>query len=447
MRIALTPLSRTTIRLCEEIDEVRYEPTVDAIAVGVLNAKHVLVVGRAYAEIPVYGADDPRRNDADYLREQFLLHEAWHVLLGHDRRRGPRKRWEWNLACDAVIHHRATIDLQAIESTGVTPVTFERLQMEPCRPEIAYEQLVRAADTGESDESSDRDRCLQSGGCGRPDDEEFRRLCASDGSADDLDESLADALQASLAGAVMEGVCEDEAAHGLNTTKMKTARWTPTPSKGWSPRGNCGAGGDGSTGRSRPRDVENVAPWVDDVLQALRLVPVNGGDRRNRSYRREHRSGHPLLPGRSRTDGVLRPVFFLDGSGSVSDRLVEEMLAALRLTAEFSDAVAYVFDDKIRGPFLASDIEAVREALAESGGGTRIAGGWREVADQIDLSATRVWVTDAVDGYSEALPRPWTDDIWVVGGEWWGRHDMEVIARDALDRGLAELWKGYDDDE
>ena len=123
------------------------------------------------------------------------------------------------------------------------------------------------------------------------------------------------------------------------------------------------------------------------------------------------------------------------------------MLAALRLTAQFSDAVAYVFDDKIRGPFLASDIEAVREALAESGGGTRIAGGWREVADQIDLSATRVWVTDAVDGYGEALPRPWTDDIWVVGGEWGGRHDMEVIARAALDRGLAELWKGYDDDE
>ena len=139
-------------------------------------------------------------------------------------------------------------------------------------------------------------------------------------------------------------------------------------------------------------------------------------------------------------------MFFLDGSGSISDRLVEEMLAALRLTAKFSDAVAYVFDHQIRGPFLASDIEAVREALAESGGGTRIAGGWREVADQIDLAATRVWVTDAVDGWAEALPRAWTDDIWVVGGEWWG-HDMQVIARDALDHWLAEFWNGYDDDE
>ena len=79
------------------------------------------------------------------------------------------------------------------------------------------------------------------------------------------------------------------------------------------------------------------------------------------------------------------PVFFLDASGSISEEMVEEMLTALRLTAEFSDAVAYVFDEITRGPILAGDTERLREAIADAGGGTRLAGAWDDVAERIDL--------------------------------------------------------------
>ena len=114
--------------------------------------------------------------------------------------------------------------------------------------------------------------------------------------------------------------------------------------------------------------------------------------------------------------------------------MVEEMLTALRLTAEFSDAVAYVFDERTQGPILAGETERVREAIAEAGGGTRLAGAWNDVAECIDPGATRVWITDGFD-QEWRLPEAWPDDLWVIGGGPWGAK-LTVMTREELDAQL-----------
>jgi hypothetical protein len=429
MKIVLTPLSRTTVRLCEELDEVRYAPTVPAIAVGIGVGKVVLLVGRKYAEIPVYRPGDPRHEKANYLREQFLLHEAWHVLLGHDRRKGPRNVREWNLACDAAIHHRSQIDLSAIETTGLLPVTFERLGLNPCRPEVAYEQLVERQVLGV--EIAGPRGCSTSDdlhSCGRPSEEGIRRLLGDSGPADTAEPrepQVTDAVGAAVVDSIMDGVREDCDARGEDPGEIErqfgTARY----------RGSDGSEGGNDCGRMRPTYGDEVPRWVADVLARLR--PMGAGARRGRSYRREHRGGHPLVPGRARTGGVM-PVFFLDASESISEEMAEEMLTALRLTAEFSDAVAYVFDERTRGPILAGETERVREAIAEAGGGTRLAGAWDDVAEHIDPGATRVWITDGFD-HQWRLPEAWPDDLWVIGGGPWGPK-LKVLTREELDAQL-----------
>ena len=425
MKLVLTPLSRTTVRLCEELDEVRYAPTVPAIAVGIDAGKVVLLVGRKYAEIPVYRPADPRREEANYLREQFLLHEAWHVLLGHDRRKGFRNDHEWNLACDAAIHHRSQIDLSAIETTGLLPVTFERLGLDPCRPEVAYEQLVaRQTFVGSRGCSTSDD--LHS--CGRPSEEEVCRLLSDSESPDQAEPREAPvtvAVGAAVVDRIMEGVREDCDARGEDPGEIErqfgTVRY----------RGFHGGAGGNDCGRMRPKCGDELPRWVVEVLDRLR--PLGAGARRGRSYRREHRGSHPLLPGRARSGGVM-PVFFLDASESISEEMAEEMLTALRLTAEFSDAVAYVFDERTQGPILAGETERVREAIARAGGGTRLAGAWDDVAEHIDPGATRVWITDGFD-QEWRLPEAWPDDLWVIGGGPWGPK-LKMLTREELDAQL-----------
>jgi predicted metal-dependent peptidase len=165
------------------------------------------------------------------------------------------------------------------------------------------------------------------------------------------------------------------------------------------------------------------------------LRPVSGRTARGRTYRREHRNGHSLLPGRGRVGGV-QPVFFLDASGSISDQFVQEMLTALRVTPIFAEAMTFVFDTITRGPFLASDAEGIRQAVRQCGGGTRIAGAWTDVVDQVDPACTRVWITDGLD-LEEGLPEPWPDDIW-VGVGW--HPDPVLMSRDELEHRV-ETWR------
>ena len=427
MTITLTPLSRTTTRLCEEVESVRYEPTLPTIAVAVVDQKMVLLVGQAYMEVPVYPPRDVRRHDGDYLREQFLLHEAWHVLLGHHRLRGNRKRHEWNLACDAVIHHRATIDLDAMRTTGMTPVTFETLDMMPCRPEGAYQRLIDRAQSqpmAGADGSSGEDT---SAGCGRPSEDELRRWVTGTGDIDENGTALNEARRARVVDAVMAGVREDWAADGKHTADLDRA-WTPL--KDHVTPGHSDEVGGGRLVRHRSDDQPL---WVADVVAQLR--PVSGRTARARTYRREHRNGHALLPGRGRVGGV-QPVFFLDASSSISDQVVQEMLTALRVTPIFADAMTFVFDTATRGPFLASDAEGVRRAFRQGGGGTRIAGAWTDAADHVDPMCTRVWITDGLDKEYE-LPEAWPDDIW-VGVGW--QPDPALMSRAELEHRV-ETWR------
>ena len=425
--ITLTPLSRTTTRLCEEVESVRYEPTLPTIAVAVVDQKMVLLVGQAYMEIPVYPPGDVRRHDGDYLREQFLLHEAWHVLLGHHRLRGNRKRHEWNLACDAVIHHRATIDLDAMRTTGMTPVTFETLDMMPCRPEVAYQRLIDRAQSqlmAGADGSSGEDT---SAGCGRPSEDELRRWVTGTGDIDENGTALNEARRARVVDAVMAGVREDWAADGKHTADLDRG-WTPLKDH-MTPGHSDEVGG----GRLVRHQSDDQPLWVADVVAQLR--PVSGRTARARTYRREHRNGHALLPGRGRVGGV-QPVFFLDASGSISDQVVAEMLTALRVTPIFADAMTFVFDTATRGPFLASDAEGVRRAFRQGGGGTRIAGAWTDAADHVDPMCTRVWITDGLDKEYE-LPEAWPDDIW-VGVGW--QPDPALMSRAELEHRV-ETWR------
>jgi hypothetical protein len=96
--------------------------------------------------------------------------------------------------------------------------------------------------------------------------------------------------------------------------------------------------------------------------------------------------------------------------------------------------VAYVFDEITRGPILAGDTERLREAIADAGGGTRLAGAWDDVAERIDSGATRVWITDGFD-QGWVLPVAWPDDLWVIGGGPWGAK-LTVMTREELDAQL-----------
>ena len=431
MTITLTPLSRTTTRLCEEVESVRYEPTLPTIAVAVVDQKMVLLVGQAYMEVPVYPPGDVRRHDGDYLREQFLFHEAWHVLLGHHRLRGARKRHEWNLACDAVIHHRATIDLDAMRTTGMTPVTFETLDMMPCRPEVAYERLLDRAQSQQMAGADDSSGEETPAGCGRPSENDLRRWVTGTDDIDEDETALNEARRARVVDAVMAGVREDWAADGKHSADLDRA-WTPLKD-----HTTPGHSDEVSGGRRVGQRSDDQPLWVADVVAHLR--PVSGRTARARTYRREHRNGHALLPGRGRVGGV-QPVFFLDASSSISDQVVQEMLTALRVTPIFADAMTFVFDTTTRGPFLASDAEGIRQAVRQSGGGTRIAGAWTDVVDQVDPACTRVWITDGLD-LEEGLPEPWPDDIW-VGVGW--HPDPVLMSRDELEHRVETWREGYE---
>jgi len=427
MTITLRPLSRTTTRLCEEVDSVRYEPTLRTIAVAVADQKMVLLVGQAYMEIPVYPPGDPRGTDADHLREQFLLHEAWHVLLGHHRLRGDRQRYEWNLACDAVIHHRATIDLDAMRTTGMTPVTFDALDMVPCRPEVAYDRLLDRTQSGETTGPVGSSGGEAPSGCGRPSETDLRRWVKGAEDFDEEESGLNEARRARIVDAVMSGVREDQAAAGQQTDEWDRA-WTSAKS-----RTSPGYSDELSGGRLVGRGRDDQPGWVIDVVAHLR--PMSGQMVRGRTYRREPRNGSALLPGRGRVGGV-HPVFFLDASGSISDEVVEQMITALRVTPILADAMTFVFDTTTRGPFLASDVERIREAFSQGGGGTRISGAWTDVADQVDPACTRVWVTDGLD-MEGMLPDPWADDIW-VGVGW--HPEPGLMSRDALEHQV-DRWR------
>jgi len=431
MTITLTPLSRTTTRLCEEVDRVQYEPRLSTIAVAVVDQTMVLIVGRAYMGIPVYPRGDVRRDHADYLREQLLLHEAWHVLLGHLRLRGKRQNYEWNLACDAVIHHRTSIDLDAMKTTGITPVTFEALDMVPCRPEIAYERLLDRAQSQQiigADGSSGQETPA---GCGRPSEDELRRWVTGPGAIDEGESALDEARRARVVDTVMAGVREDWAADGRHSADLDRV-WTPLKD-----HTTPGHGDEVSRGRLVGQRSDDQPLWVSDVVAQLR--PVSGRSTRTRTYRREHRNGYSLLPGRGRVGGV-QPVFFLDASGSISDQVVLEMLTALRVTPIFADAMTFVFDTSTRGPFLASDAEGVRRAFRQGGGGTRIAGAWTDAADQVDPTCTRVWITDGLDMEGK-LPDPWVDDIW-VGIGW--HPDPVLMSRAELERRVGGWREEYE---
>jgi len=427
MTITLRPLSRTTTRLCEEVDSVRYEPTLRTIAVAVVDQKMVLLVGQAYMEIPVYPPRDPRGTDADYLREQFLLHEAWHVLLGHHGLRGNRQRYEWNLACDAVIHHRATIDLDAMRTTGMEPVTFHALDMVPCRPEVAYDRLLDRTQSGETTGPVGSSGGEAASGCGRPSETDLRRWVKGSEDFDEDESGLNEARRARIVDAVMSGVREDQAAAGQQTDEWDRV-WTSVKS-----RTSSGDSDELSGGRLVGRGRDDQPGWVVDVVAHLR--PMSGHAARARTYRREHRNGYALLPGRGRVGGV-HPVFFLDASGSISDEVVEQMITALRVTPILADAMTFVFDTTTHGPFLASDAKHIRQAFSQGGGGTRIAGAWTDAADHVDPMCTRVWITDGLD-MEYKLPEAWPDDIW-VGVGW--QPEPALMSRSELEHRV-ETWR------
>ena len=440
--IRLAPLSYTTIRLCEEIDEVRYFPQVQHIGTGFMDGKLWLLVGDAYTNIPVYAEGNARQRDADYLREQLLLHEAWHVLLGHDRRQQDRTNPQWNLACDAVIHQRAKIDLAALERvTRGAPVTFATLDLPPCPPERAYDFLMErtqderrrlhdvavANSTGTPETDT---HAVGAGGCGRLAEHEVVTLLGGDTNETGA-RGRTGARRATVVEQLLNGAAQDARAADDRDATLDSdpARMDSVP---------VDAGTGASPGRDNGQPHRPMPAWVGDLLAQLSSAR-RGRTERVRTYRREHRGAQPLLPGRGRGQ-CLDVVIFVDASDSIDRTAMRQMQSALRDSA-FADADTYVFDTDIHGPFRAADTVSVQQAVDQCGGGTLINAAWEAVAERVDHNATCVWLTDAAS--ADGLPPDTGKEVWVHFGGPAGNGQPDVIDREELNR---RLWLQQDPD-
>jgi len=395
----INPLSPTTVRLLEATDEIRVE-SIPTVATGVIKGKTVLILGAAYTALGDWPDNKARQAERDYYADQLLKHEAHHVACHHAARQHDRDLVTWNVACDACIHQRSTIDLDALEACldGGQIVTFDRLQLPPQPPEQTYAALMDEESRGHG------------GGCGRPSQAE---IDAAHGEPNQTPvEKMRDhAAQARQVGKVLEGIREE-------AIERQQAGGKATPDAGLNPmtyddqmdveKRQRGGTNDGS-GRQLA-DLTGVAPaWVQHLIDRLeqqcRVRTTIG-----RSFRREHRHT-PLLRGRCKVRGQGGN-FFLDASGSIQDAAVRQMLDGLSGTPLLADSDCWVFDTKILGPFSVSDHRAINAAVSQCGGGTYIKRCFDRVRHQINSDLPCIFFSDALDSQGD-WPNSGPAEIWV----------------------------------
>jgi Putative metallopeptidase domain len=303
----------------------------------------------------------------DELRVEILAHEAGHVAGGHDVRLQDRDPRLWNIVCDAAIHYSGGVQAWAVEEVG--GITYERLELPPAPPEIAYDMLKSKLPPQGSGE-----------GCGR---EHGGGMCELGGMSE---EAKARALVAAIRGASVAG------------------------------------GFSGSQGGGIVREIPDVIPpvpaWVQEVLHRLKRA-VNYDDRSRRWIKETRRDVDPImLPGRSARLGVAC-TFIWDLSGSISHEDVTIFLAAVDGTPELQGSEVVAFSDIAVGP---RPVRYARELAAECpSGGTQFHVG----AALRRTGVPVVWITDGYTG--DGWPEPHdSEELWVITTEVEPPHGIKI---------------------
>ena len=387
----LKPLSRVTAAVCAAVPvgNIIIDKSISTCATGMVDRKLMLWLGDAYLTADTEG------------REQMLRHEAHHIFCNHMARRQKREAVLWNKVCDAAIHHRTNVDVAQLDALVGKVVTFDRLKIAPCPPEIAYELLQQKQeeepdrpepqsgeqgngkphkqDAGQSPPPPKQEEEEEPQGCG----------CGTQKNAPEHVDPVDWVVVSSQVNAAAREEAEETGVHPFDTDFQ-----------GWS------AGAESSSTRVQPITRLPATPkWVSELIG--HMLKSRGRDIRGRTWRREHRTGHPLLPGRGGAK-AWHGIFMVDASGSINTAALELMLAAVCETPELRHARVYLFDTRVSEEFLASDRAAILHATGNHRGGTRIHGAAKAVGEDYP----RIWFTDA---YShDGLPPDRDEDLWVV---------------------------------
>ncbi len=334
------------------VDRIEVRPDIPTSATALTDKGELLLL-----------LGDMYMNGSDFDRREMLKHEATHFYLNHLVRFPGEKTQQdmmlWNLVIDAAQHY-----LGGCHCDSPMAVTWEKLELSPMSPELAFELLKE--NMPESPPTS----------CGS-----MEHSSASD--------SLAAKIKRMEAAGVMG-------------REKEFAEMT-----------KCITGGRGHRDGAY---LELLPPptWIRETFEHL-LSKV--ADERRRSWRRENRQSR-LLPGRSYSYGV-GALFLIDSSASIDSSTLQMFMSAVQSTPELAGSSCVIFDDEASARVPAS---AVQSTLASWGrGGTSFGppAAMRQAGEAV------VWLTD---GYPcDSFPEPHTDaELWCITGDVVPPHGVRI---------------------
>jgi hypothetical protein len=260
-----TKLTAGAAALVAAVHKITVDPTMPTIATSVDKGQVRLALGKAYLDVD------------DETKSVMLEHEACHVAMRcteryvahqhHGQMPAPehwkanpidwhneqQRRQMWNVAHDAVIHHRCLDPSRVDEKAGFESVTFERLKMSPRSCESTYDELLKKAEENATP-----------AGCGRG---------MGDG------EPLPDWLSAEVA----DAVAREYASYGSGGSTRVFGPSQPPPPK-WARLLEAWLRKSCKRGRERKRSwlqINRRNPWLPGMVHlrgesALVLVDVSG---------------------------------------------------------------------------------------------------------------------------------------------------------------------------
>ncbi len=266
----------------------------------------------------------------------------------------------FNIAHDAAIHEAGCCDLAKVE-TILPPVTCAKLGVEPAPAEEIYQELLKKSDK-------------VTVSCGRAD---FIDQIVKDGKALDpiehpISEKLSEAFQSALSNHFYGG---KQQSHG----RTLTGTLPPTPE--W---------------------AKQLYKYMEELMGEERLP--------ERSWVRGPSRRHELLPGWPRVQPSHSAVLMLDASGSMSDNVLLQAVAAAQSVG--LSVTVRVWSTFTSAP-LPPDPATIRGEIERHGGGTTA----RHCAQVIEHEKCVIWISDTES--ADGLPGERKGWVWVVtnGGE------------------------------
>jgi len=387
MTVKLAPKSHVTRALCAAVPagNVLIQPELPTCATGLRDGQVVLIIGDAFLHA------------SERVREHMLRHEAHHIFCNHSARQEEREAQLWNVVCDAAIHHKTNVDWEVVEASMQEQkaesrvVTFDRLKIAPCPPEVAYDRLKDERPEGTE-------------GCGR---ERADAYAAGTGGGSEEEQGKVSTVWVKVTTHIAQAAQQEAQESGQHPFEPVDAQ------------GERLASAEGTGRGTPPTTLPPAPPWVMQLLDTL--IKTRGRTIRGRSWRREHRHGNPLMPGRGRNkrwDGV----FAVDASGSIDEAALTLMLAAVCSTPELQGSSCYLFDTQVSPEFLVTDQAGIMQQVARHRGGTKIV----HAHEVIGVARPRVWFTDACS--SDGLPPQRAEDVWVLFG-YGGKVEISPVGR------------------